>query len=96
MQEITYEEQTKITRAIIKSAVLMLEFGAESILIEQTAQRLGIALGVDSVEMSLIPAAIVLTTLYKNQSVTTTRSVHHKPINMSIVCDVQRIMIVIF
>ena len=93
MQEITYEEQTKITRAIIKSAVLMLEFGAESILIEQTAQRLGIALGVDSVEMSLIPAAIVLTTLHKNQSVTTTRSVHHKPINMSIVCDVQTMVI---
>lgn len=90
---ITYEEQTKITRSIIKSAVLMLEFGAESILIEQTAKRLGKALGVDSVEMSLIPAAIVLTTLYKNQSVTTTRSVHHKPINMSIVCDVQTMVI---
>ncbi|APW64748.1 hypothetical protein LPB137_02255 [Poseidonibacter parvus] len=93
MSKITYEKQTKITRAIIKSAVLMLEFGAESILIEQTAQRLGAALGVDSVQMSLIPAAIVLTTLHNNQSVTTTRSVHHKPINMSIVCDVQTMVI---
>jgi uncharacterized membrane protein YjjP (DUF1212 family) len=95
MSEINYEEQTKITRAIIKSAVLMLEFGAESILIEQTAQRLGIALGVNSVEMSLIPSAIVLTTLYNNQSVTTTRRVHHKPINMSIVCDVQKMLFVV-
>ncbi|WP_368031030.1 threonine/serine exporter ThrE family protein [Arcobacter sp. s6] len=93
MQEITQEEQTKITQAIIKAAVLMLEFGAESILIEQTAERLGIALGVNSVEMSLIPAAIVLTTLYNNRSVTTTRRVHHKPINMSIVCDVQKMVI---
>jgi uncharacterized membrane protein YjjP (DUF1212 family) len=93
MSEINYEEQTKITRAIIKSATLMLEFGAESILIEQTAQRLGIALGVTSVEMSLIPSAIVLTTLVNNQSVTTTRRVHHKPINMSIVCDVQKMVI---
>lgn len=93
MQEITYEEQTKITRAIIKSAVIMLEFGAESILIEQTAKRLGVALGVDSVQMSLIPAAIVLTTLHKNKSVTTTRSVHHKPINMSIVCDIQTMVL---
>ena len=93
MTEINYEEQTKITQAIIKAAVLMLEFGAESILIEQTAERLGIALGVNSVEMSLIPAAIVLTTLYNNQSVTTTRRVHHKPINMSIVCDVQKMVI---
>ncbi len=92
MEKLTYEEQTKITRAIIKAAVLMLEFGAESKLIELTAQRLGIALGVDSVEMSLIPSAIVLTTLSNNQtqSVTTTRRAHHKPINMSIVCDVQK------
>lgn len=92
MNKITYEEQTKITRAIIKAAVLMLEFGAESRLIELTAQRLGNALGVDSVEVSLIPSAIVLSTLSNNQtqSVTTTRRAHHKPINMSIVCDVQK------
>lgn len=92
MKKITYEEQTKITRAIIKAAVLMLEFGAESRLIELTAQRLGNALGLESVEMSLIPSAIVLSTLSNNQtqSVTTTRRAHHKPINMSIVCDVQK------
>lgn len=88
-----YNTQTQITRAIIKAAVLMLEYGAESILIEQTAQRLGTALNIDSVEISLIPSAIVLTTLRENQSVTTTRRVHHKPINMSIVCDIQKMLI---
>ncbi len=93
MKNIDYEEQTIITRAIIKAAVLMSEFGAESILIEQTAQRLGRSLGVDSVEISLIPSAIVLTTLHKHQSVTTTRRVHHKPINMSIVCEIQKTVI---
>jgi len=93
MEKITYEEQTKITRVIIKAAVLMMEYGAESILIEQTAQRLGRALGVSSVEISLIPSAIVLTTLVNNQSVTTTRRSHHKPINMSIVYDVQKMVI---
>lgn len=92
---ISHEDQTKITKAIIKAAVMMLEYGAESKLIERTAQRLGNALGVDSVEMALIPSAIVLTTLTnkKTQSVTTTRRAHHKPINMSIVCDVQKICI---
>lgn len=92
MNRLTYEQQTKITRTIIKAAVLMLEFGAESRLIETVAQRLGQALGVDSVEVSLIPSAIVLTTLSnkQTQSVTTTRRAHHKPINMSIVCDVQK------
>ncbi|WP_321314144.1 threonine/serine ThrE exporter family protein [Campylobacterota bacterium DY0563] len=92
MNRLTYEQQTKVTRTIIKAAVLMLEFGAESRLIETIAQRLGNALGVDSVEVSLIPSAIVLTTLSnkQTQSVTTTRRAHHKPINMSIVCDVQK------
>ena len=85
MKDLNYQKQSLITRTIIKSAVLMSEFGAESILIEQTAQRLGHALGIDSVEISLIPSAIVLTTLHDNQCVTTTRRVHHKPINMSIV-----------
>ena len=93
MKEIDYQKQTILTRGIIKAAVLMSEFGAESILIEQTAQRLGKALGIDSVEISLIPSAIVLTTLHDNQCVTTTRRVHHKPINMSIVCDIQKIVI---
>jgi len=93
MQSITYKEQSIITRGIIKAAVLMSEYGAESILIEQTAQRLGKALGAASVELSLIPSAIVLTTLYDGHSVTTTRRVHHKPINMSIVCEIQNIVL---
>lgn len=93
MKNLTYEEQSIITRGIIKAAVLMSEYGAESILIEQTAQRLGKALGANSVEISLIPSAIVLTTLYSGQSVTTTRRVHHKPINMSIVCEIQNIVL---
>ncbi|WP_323594313.1 threonine/serine exporter family protein [Aliarcobacter butzleri] len=93
MEKLSYQEQTIITRGIIKAAVLMSEYGAESILIEQIAQRLGRALGVDSVEISMIPSAIVLTTLNNGQSITTTRRVHHKPINMSIVCQIQKIVL---
>ncbi len=93
MEKLSREEQTIITRGIIKAAVLMSEYGAESILIEQTAQRLGHSLGIDSVEISMIPSAIVLTTLNHGQSVTTTRRVHHKPINMSIVCKIQKIVL---
>ncbi|WP_418184984.1 threonine/serine ThrE exporter family protein [Aliarcobacter vitoriensis] len=93
MENISHKEQSTITRGIIKAAVLMSEYGAESILIEQTAQRLGKVLGASSVEISLIPSAIVLTTLYHGQSVTTTRRVHHKPINMNIVCQIQNIVL---
>lgn len=92
MNIISHEEQTKITRAIIKCSTLMLESGAESKLIEQTAQKLGKILGVDSVEISLIPSAIVLSTLYKGQSITSTRRAHHKPINMTLVCDIQTLV----
>lgn len=93
MEKLSREEQTEITRGIIKAAVLLSEYGAESILIEQTAQRLGHALGIDSVEISMIPSAIVLTTLKHGQSVTTTRRVHHKPINMTLVCEIQKIVL---
>ncbi|OCL83201.1 threonine/serine exporter family protein [Arcobacter porcinus] len=93
MNSLSHKEQSTITRGIIKAAVLMSEYGAESILIEQTAQRLGKVLGASSVEISLIPSAIVLTTLYHGQSVTTTRRVHHKPINMRIVCAIQNIVL---
>ncbi|HJE03516.1 threonine/serine exporter family protein [Aliarcobacter thereius] len=93
MNSLSHKEQSIITRGIIKAAVLMSEYGAESILIEQTAQRLGKVLGASSVEISLIPSAIVLTTLYHGQSVTTTRRVHHKPINMRIVCAIQNIVL---
>jgi uncharacterized membrane protein YjjP (DUF1212 family) len=93
MQALLYEDQIKITGTIIKAAVLMLEFGAESKLVEQTAQRVGRALGVDSVELSMVSSAIVLSTLSHGKSITTTRRVHHSPINMSIICDVQKIVV---
>lgn len=88
----SFEQQTRVTDTTIKAAVLMLEFGAETELVELTAHRFGRALGVKSVEMSMTSSAIVLTTISRDQSVTTTRSIHHSPINMSIICDVQNIV----
>jgi uncharacterized membrane protein YjjP (DUF1212 family) len=93
MQTLSYKQQVKVTDTIIKAAVLMLEFGAESKLVELTANRVGRAFGVGSVEISMTSSAIVITTLNRDQSVTTTRSIHHSPINMSIVCDVQNIVV---
>ena len=93
MQALSYRDQSKITCTIIKAAVLMLEFGAESELVEQTAQRVGRALGIDSVEILMMSSAIVLSTLCHSQSVTTTRGIPHSPINMSIICDVQLVVV---
>lgn len=72
---------------------MLLEYGAESRLIEQISSRLGIALGCSSIEISLIPSAIVLTTLIGESSVTTTRRAHSQPINMSIVHQIVTICI---
>ncbi len=89
---IDHKKQTDITRAIINVCISLLEYGAESILVEQSASRLAKALGVSSVEISMIPSAIVLTTLHENHCVTTTRRVHRKGINMSIVSYIQKII----
>ena len=48
---------------------------AESRIIEQTTVRLGMALGLESVEMAISSSAIVPTSLYQGSCVTTTRRV---------------------
>ncbi len=72
---------------------MLLDYGAESHLIEQISTRLGKALGCSSIEISLIPSAIVLTSLIDEHSITTTRRAHHQPINMSIVHQVVSICV---
>ncbi|MCV5520107.1 threonine/serine exporter family protein, partial [Escherichia coli] len=67
--------------------------GAESRIIEQTTVRLGMALGLESVEMAISSSAIVLTSLYQGGCVTTTRRVREHGINMQVVCEIQRICI---
>ena len=78
---------------MVRVAVMLLEYGAESRLIEQLSSRLGVALGCTSVEMSLIPSAVVLTTLVGDSSVTTTRRAQEQPINLSIVHQIVTICI---
>lgn len=72
---------------------MLLDYGAESRLIEQTSMRFGKALGCSSTEIALIPSAIVLTTIIDGQSVTTTRRAHNQPINMSIIHQIISICI---
>ena len=87
------ELQTELTRHLAVFGRMLLEYGAETRQIEQTIQRLGVALGADRVELSLAFSSIVLTTLYQGRCVTTTRRVTHHAINMSIVADLVRICI---
>lgn len=87
------EAQTDVTRVIVKAAQMLASCGAESRIIEQTTCRLGIALGVESVEMAITPSAIILTTLNFGSCVTTTRRIHEFGIHMGVLCAIQRICV---
>lgn len=85
--------QLDITRVCIESALLVLQHGAESALIEQLSTRLGIALGADRVESSITANAIVLTTIIKGKCKTSTRRNIDRGINMQVITEVQKIVI---
>ena len=86
-------KQREITRLCIQTALLLLQHGVESTVVVQMASRLGVALGVDSVECALTPNAVILSTLSNNHCITTTRKNTDKGINMQVVTEVQRIVI---
>ena len=87
MQEqkpLTREEQTEVTRVLVKTAQMLASCGAESRIIEQTTCRLGKTLGMESVEMAITPSAVILTTLNHGSCITTTRRIHEFGINMQV------------
>lgn len=90
-----HEYQRAVTRVCVQTALLLLQHGAESTVVVQMAQRLGVALGVESVEYALTANAVVLTTLSDNHCITTARKNTDKGINMQMVTDVQRIVIAV-
>ncbi|QEH44604.1 threonine/serine exporter family protein [Aggregatibacter actinomycetemcomitans] len=92
-ENITPDYQREVTRLCVQTALLLLQHGAESTVVSQIAQRLGLALGVESVECALTANAVVITTLANNHCITTARKSTDKGINMQMVTDVQRIVI---
>ena len=61
--------------------------------VEELSTRLGLALGMDSVESAISSNAIVLTTIKDGQCLTSTRKNHDRGINMHVVTEVQHIVI---
>lgn len=87
--------QRGVTRVCVQTALLLLQHGAESAVVVQMTQRLGVALGVESVECALTANAVVITTLSNQHCITTVRKSTDKGINMQMVTDVQRIVIAV-
>lgn len=90
---IDYERQMSITRVAARAAQLLQAYNAESRIIEQTTERIGVAFGLDSIEIALTSKAVILTSRLGDSCVTTTRTMKAHGIDMSIVCEVQRICI---
>ncbi|MFT3784522.1 MAG: threonine/serine exporter family protein [Nibricoccus sp.] len=85
--------QREITRLCIESGLMLLQHGAESALVETVTRRLGLALGVRSVEVAIMANALTVTTLSENHCITTVRRNEDRGINMHVVTEVQRAML---
>ncbi|TKB50927.1 threonine/serine exporter family protein [Ferrimonas aestuarii] len=88
-------EQHGITRIAVTGAQLMLAWGADSEMVEDVGQRFGQALGADSVELSISSNSLVLSTRHGDRCVTTTRRIRDHGINMSMVCEVLRLCVML-
>ncbi|HEK0581777.1 TPA: threonine/serine exporter ThrE family protein [Proteus mirabilis] len=92
---ISQDKQREITKLCIQTALLLLQHGAESMLVEQLSTRLGLALGVHQVEMAISANAVVLTTIVNGHCQTSTRKIVDRGINMHVVTEVQHIVILV-
>lgn len=90
---ISHEEQQRITRLCVRCALLLMQYGAESVLVVDLTKRLGVALGVSGVECALSFNAITLTTLHQGRCITTARNTVHQGINVSILVQIQQIVL---
>lgn len=85
--------QRTVTRLCIQCGLFLLQHGAESALVEELSGRLGLALGMDSVESAISSNAIVLTTIKAGRCLTSTRKNNDRGINMHVVTEVQHVVI---
>lgn len=90
---LSHEEQQRITRLCVRCALLLMQYGAESVVVVDLTKRLGVALGVGGVECGLSFNAITLTTLYNGHCITTVRNTVHQGINVSILVQIQQIVL---
>ncbi|HTJ79542.1 MAG TPA: threonine/serine exporter ThrE family protein [Rariglobus sp.] len=87
------DDQREVTRLCVQTGVMLLQHSAESALVESVSRRLGLALGMDSVEVALMANGITVTTIRNGRCHTTVRRNLDRGINMHVVTEVQRTML---
>ncbi|WP_072669027.1 threonine/serine exporter family protein [Vibrio injensis] len=86
-------KQRAISRLIAQAGQMLLAHGAESTLVGDIMRRMGLASGMDEVEVSLSASSLVVTTVYQQHCITTARRCADRGINMRVVTQIQRICI---
>lgn len=92
MTSISYVQQQHITRLCVRCGLLLMQYGAESAVVVDLSKRLGLALGMNSVECSLNFNAITLTTICDERCITTTRDTINQSINVNLLVQIQQII----
>ena len=92
MTSISYVQQQHITRLCVRCGLLLMQYGAESAVVVDLSKRLGLALGMNSVECSLNFNAITLTTICDERCITTTRDTINQSINVNLLVQIQQIV----
>ncbi|PMH39863.1 hypothetical protein BCU68_07130 [Vibrio sp. 10N.286.49.B3] len=88
-------KQRSISRLVAQAGQMLIAHGAESALVADIMRRIGIASGIDEVEVALSANALVVTTRLNDHCITTTRSCPDRGINMRVVTQIQRICIML-
>ncbi|OEF06428.1 threonine/serine ThrE exporter family protein [Vibrio genomosp. F10] len=89
------EHQRAVSRLIAQAGQMLLAHGAESTLVGSITHRIGIAAGMDEVEVSLSASSLVVTTVYQDHCITTARRSPDRGINMRVITQIQRICIML-
>ncbi|MDW6001997.1 threonine/serine exporter family protein [Vibrio mangrovi] len=86
-------KQRLVSRLIAQAGQMLLAHGAESTLVADIMRRMGIASGMDEVEVALTANSLVVTTVHDAHCITTARRCQDRGINMKAVTQIQRVCI---
>ena len=95
MEGFMASKQRATSRLIAQAGQMLLAHGAESALVGDIMRRIGLASGMDEVEVALSANSLVVTTMMDDHCITTTRSCPDRGINMRAVTQIQRICIML-
>jgi uncharacterized membrane protein YjjP (DUF1212 family) len=92
---LTAAEQGLIAGLCAETALLLLQHGTESAVVESMARRLGVALGVERIEVGVFAGSVVLETMSGGRTITTVRRAPDRGIDMRLVTEVQRAVLAV-